>query len=516
MKNFKNFVKIVFLLFVILMIDSSSVSAKVEISDNFSQAYTSYVKSLPDSSSLFKATFVEVYPYYLHPISNLDLKLDKLAKQNFKKGEEVPISGSLKFTFDGQKIIKKLSEDCMKKVNNAEICNVNSEYSISQLNNLGIFVQVWRVDEDSQNSKKGDFLIQEFYLSEGINLKDGQEGNFKSKWKIPEEIKTGKYYLSFYINSEKSFDLNGSPLVTFNAGKTLDFYIPETEGGKSGVEIDKNSLKINGADYYYRNVAPTVSGNQEVVFEGKILNYDPENKDVKIKYSLYRWGQEDPADLLSQKEENMNIEGQSEKPIKFSFKGDKNNSVYNLKIEAVSGRGISTSNLRIVFENYHRGVFRYLGFLRNSNKNFVPFFCIRDAQWSGSFKGSVKLTLLDSAGKEVASWEDEDQINSGNDRCFAPKDRVYLNNLDCSSLKAEIKNNQGVVFDKKTVTFGCEKKEASNFKYSGISNKENSKLISGTSQIKNNRNVFLLMIAMFGAFVFIVFLINKKNQKNEK
>ncbi len=491
-------------------------SAKVEIGNDFSNAYTSYVKSLPNDTS-FSNLAEEVYPYYLNPISSFDLSLAKLAKQNFKKGDSINISGTLKFSFQGKNILSKLQKDCLMKINNPNVCRVDSNYSVSEASKLGVFVQIWRKDLDSEKSAKGDYLIDEFYLAKNITLKDGQEGNFNYKWKIPEEINDGQYYFSYYVNSDQSFDLSGTPLTTFNAAKTQDFSIEKDNQNQRGVEIDKNSLTVNGKEYSYRNLAPVVEGGQDISVEGKVTNYDSNTKQTKIKYTLSKWGQEDPGDVISQKEDDLSLPGNSDTPIKFSFNPGDSNSLYNLNISLVSPSSSSSSDIRVVIKNNHRGIFRFLGFLNKDNGDVVPYFCIRDAQWEGGLNGRVNLSVSDGRGVNLLAWSGQGVINSGNDRCFIPKGQEISGGKGCITVKGEILNDKDVPTDIKEATFGCAVDSVSNFEYKNADSKPGT-VSKVMGRAGNNLGVAVLLILIFSLLVLVLFIINnKKNkQKNDK
>jgi len=324
----------------------------------------------------------ETYPSFTDPLSNYDLTLDS-KDQSFSPGGTISLGAKLKFNFKGQNTLKSSCPNC----------DASKLYPISEIPNTSVFVQVWRKDDDKTSSLKGDYLIDEFYALNNVLLKENEEKIFNVNWNAPASEKLGDYYFSFYINSAKRFNMKGTPLVAFYPAETFNFHLKQDKS-INGIELDKNNIKVGNKDYSYRQPAPVIDGAGSVTVSVPLTNLSKNPENIKVTYDLLGWGQEDAKDLiLPEKTENVTLASGEKKDLNFTFNPDDINSVYNLKIVASASDSQSVSNIRFVLKDKNRGIIRFLGMVKNQ-ENLAPLFCVRNAQWQGTFSGKLKLTAF--------------------------------------------------------------------------------------------------------------------------
>lgn len=496
--------------------------AKVEVGNQFPEAYTQYIKKLPSSgpeSSNKDPRVEEILPYYLHPLSKFTLNIREESSSTYSKGEKISLIGSVKFNFEGNENISRVLQECLSKVPDKGACVPPKVYNITQVNDLGIFVQVWGKDSDKIQSQKGDYLVDEFYVNPSMALKSGDTKPFKINWSVPQGISEGDYYFSLYVNGNKSFDLWGSPLVSFNAAKTIGFQIKGSKNNDEtglGIMIDKNNIKIGNQAYSYRIPAPVIP-NANTSIKTTILNLDPNQANAKVKYELFRWGQEDPTDLIEKKESSVTINPKGQTEIAYDFKPNNTDSVYNLKITVTTGNSQSIANIRFLVKGSNRGIFRYLGVVRSLGERggYLPAICFTDAQWEGSFDGKMKVNVASGANEEpIDSWEGEIQSNANKEKCVVIKTTKPITDDDgCLKLRGEIWNNQNNIVDKKEILFNC-----SEDILNGNGTQNAIHKISGgiIEQLGNNNNILVVLFSILIILIIVFSIIYKRNQNGQK
>ena len=441
----------------------SARAADVQVKPGFNDQYSQFIKDLPAPTPLNGAVssdITEVVPSYRLPFSALKIDLSPSKTLSFSPGEKISLAGNLSYIWKGSDNMKKIHDLCMEKTKDEKQCQMPQAYEIPQFNNLGVYIQVWKKDDSQVGADKGDFLVDEFYALNNAQLSENEKKDFNISWTVPAEIKGGKYYFLFYLNQNKSFEILGTPLAVFSETKRFDFEIKNAEA--SGIELDKNSIKVGDQDYAYRRPAPTVKGN-EITVEIPLKNLDNTDQQASAKYELYRWSRTNPKDLIDSKTENQNLKANSLGILKYTFTPNATDSVYDLKIKATTTRSETSSYVRFVMNGQHRGIFRFLSFV-SSNGAYIPMFCVRDANWSGSFQGTVRLTI----GNE--KFEQAGTINADDGKCFILNNKLQVKNNECINLKAEMLDKTGTIVDSQEVSTNCQKKAATDANNSEVRN----------------------------------------------
>jgi len=450
----------------------------------------------------------ETFPLQADPFTKYQLSLNKKGERKYAKGENVRIEGSLIFNSNAETATKDFSKKCGNDAN-AGKCLSSPDYLLSSLQDVGLFVHVFRKDEDDPGAAKGDFLVDEFYVFNGAGLKENEVKNFVANWKIPRGIKGGNYYLAFFVNSSKNFDLWGTPLAPLSFAKTFDFSVKSDDSSENseegnGVELDKNNITINGRDYNYRQPTPeiTVDDSKEIIVEMPVTNLDPEEKSVILKYELFRWSQTDPANLLDSRKEAKTVAAGEKIAAKFSFIPNDLDGVYSLKISANLGDSVSAADVRFLIAGKDRGIFRFLGVVRDQAGSYCPMFCLRDAAWKGLFQGKVKITANGAEGRSQEKFEKEANVPAET-RCFVvPQLKIAAG--DCLAVKGEIFSKEGKLTDSKEINIPCEPK-----KKNGIAGTVG-QIIQAVPFEGGKGLIILFVVAAFAVGGIVLYLNNKK------
>lgn len=476
-------------------------------------SYLSSLAKINQSEPFFEKGTEEVLPFYSNPFVNFEMSFSKGKKGALSAGGFLSLNGSL--TFNPRSALGKQDflNDCKTKFGQQNKCLDSGIFNLTRINNVGIFAQIFRKDENSAKSTLGDYLIDEFYVATDLTLSENQKRDFQVSWKIPADSKPGDYYVAFYVNSNKNFDLWGTPLTAFAFAQTYDFSLKrdDPENQSMGVEIDKNAITVNKIPYAYRKPAPTVTKNenQEVLVEFPVTNLGNFEDKVSVTYQLFRFGQTDPKNLISTKEESKNFTSGEKATLSFSFKPEDKESVYNLKAIVSGKNSKSVSNIRFVMKDANKAIFRFLGLAKSEKDSFyAPLFCLRNASWEGISNGKVKISVLDSKGNKQGSFEENSKVFAET-RCFVPKN-LKTPEATCVKIQGEIFDESNKLVQKEEVNYPC---EANNATPSTLDNLISSASSSESGLVSEKTKVLLILGAIFLVLIGIAVSLNNKKNK---
>lgn len=459
--------------------------------------------------NVFKGNFQDVLPFQSEEFTDYNLTFSESSKRSYAKNERLEVEGTLSYKNNIETAAKNFKKDCESKAPDKSKCLSSELYYLPSLQDTGLFVQIWRKDEDKQKALGGDFLVDEFYAYQGTQLKENDPQKFSINWKIPKEIRSGKYYLALTLNTSKNFDLWGTPLVAESAKKIFDFELneaKETEEAGSGIELDKENIKINNTDYSYRSPAPeiTPSENGEVTVSVPLVNLNPKDVSASVRYELFKWGQTDNTNSIDSKNETKSIESGEKAILSYNIKTNTLDSVYNLKITAKTDDSVTTSNIRFIISGKNKGIFRFLGLAEKQGISY-PMFCVRDASWNGIFQGKVMIEMEDIRKNPIGTQEAEATIRPET-RCFVATG-IKTNTKKCLVVRGKIQNSDGKVVDEKEVTAPCGIESESKFE-SAL------KEIGEIAPFEGKKGwVFLFVVLALVVGGLIIYLNNKQKQR---
>jgi len=491
-------------------------SGKAEFDENFVEDMRGYVDNLPSPGPFTgkkEADLEEIMPFIYPPLTVFDLSVGKEQERNYHRGTEINLKGTLGLSFQTrEKLDKNIKDSCRSKGINpgSETCMLPEIY-FPEFADLGVFVQVWRKDE-SDESDKGDYLMDEFYAAKDLTLNENERQEFNINWKVPRDLKEGKYYFSLYVNSGKRYNLSGFPTQAFSSG--LDYGFNVQGEGENGIELDKNNITIDKSPFIYRQPAPEIKTSESgIKVEIPVVNLNEAEQTVKLNYTLFGWSQEDYGDVIDAGEEYRNLEPGQISIYTVNIKPADTDSVQNLKITANTGNSKSASNIRLLVKDKNRGLFRFLGLASPETRRdtALPIFCIRNASYFGYFNGKVKLTFTGQNGKPVI-WEKEGQMLAGNDKCFVVRDSNLKFKKDtCLKIKGEIFDDRGRTVDEREANYSCQPtEEKSRGNISGISREyfEDIK--------KSKKSLIALVLIIIGLVAGSLIFITRKKQSYGK
>jgi hypothetical protein len=469
--------------------------------------------------NLFNAHNDELIPsasVYSSLLADIKVVPNPQNKKSYSSGDELDFKGALSYSSGTVKSrLEEKQKECLKQFSGKSeeeknaLCATGEISTIPSFSNVSVMVKIFRVDETPERNKTGDYMIDEFYVTEGMEIKDGEIKNFSFKWPISKTSKAGKYYAAFFVNSEKRFPLLGPPHITWSPLARFDFKVMEKDkenGAGLGIEIDKNALKINNASYSPVNLPPIIEpkdGKIEVKFSA--TNLDMEGQTVKIKYELRNWVYGATPEILNNNEETRALDSGEKTEFSYIFSPNKRDSFYTVKVTARTQESLSTANFYLVVNNRAKGMFSYLGVSKNAEGIFHPMLCALNAHWNGDFPGAVKISVNDSAGNKIAYWEGEGLLEPGSENCFMVR-KITLDPraiAGCLKLKGEILNTSQEIVDSIETSLNCMERD----------DKEKSLWVDGAGGIKRNKILVLaLVVVLIITSGTLIYLNRKKDE----
>ncbi len=492
---------------IFLTLDSKAIQ-EIEIDPDFKGDESAFLNSLPVSSSKNEFSkyesgiFRRVYPFNFPPFFKSDISFKK-NKDAFSPKEEISLSGFAKYwNSEAEKDIKKTREDCLETwknesdVEKEKICPEFKAYRIPRIEDLRLFVQVWKKDETENRNLNGDFLVDEFYVENVFSLEEGKEAPLNFKWQVPGYAQSGNYYFSFFINSNRNFPIFSFVQNIFSPLEQEPFEVKGLEN--AGIWIDKDNITLNDSHYYPIRRTPTVEPSQgKFTIKSEIVNSSDQNEKISLKYKLFNWTQEDNRNLLSEREETIELAKGERKEIKFVYDDYPGESVNTLSIEAKYSSGKSIINVPFVVANKDKARLMFLGQLEDSERVY-PYACAQYNAWKGSFKGEIQINASDKDNLPIANWSQKGIISFQDAFCFILDGGGFekINKNQCFNLDSKILDENGKEVFKEAISLNCKLENSSN-----------------PTVVKEGNNLKLYLIAILTLIilsVFSLFIINKK------
>lgn len=287
--------------------------------------------------------------------------------------------------------------------------NVTFFYTISNptempLTDAAIRVQVLYSGENLDR-QEGDDMIDELFVVKNINLNPGDSYTGEFDWQIPKYTKSGTYLANFYLSSEDKFNMAGLGFIPNVIGAGTKFDV--TSNYTDLMRFDRNATYVNGNQYKFRSFPPTFSPRDEITIKTDLINEGGE-KNVTILYQAFSFDDIDTsAEVKSYtKTETISLQANSTIPITYTLKNLEKDA-YLIKLTAVSENQKSILNFRIPVLG-DKGRILYLGMNKfpTSTEKTSAIFCLTNVganpgDQEGSFKGNVKVELLDKNNKKI-------------------------------------------------------------------------------------------------------------------
>lgn len=363
---------------------------------------------------------------------------DKIDCFDYYQFQSVQVSvGNNKGTYQSKETVKF----------SGELINKN-DYPVVDGN---VFVRIGKVNENYV--KEGNYIVDEFFALEDVNLDAGEKKPVDFKWVIPASLPKGNYKASFYFSVGKKYNLGGLPFTNEVVIGVADFDV-ESENG-SYVSFDRAETKVNDNDYNHIGNWPTIAPGEKVVVSQPIKNTYGQPRDVNILYELYFWDSLNKKDKVSERKESITVPAGASTDLSYEIpKMDE--TVYYLKVTALSGKEIlSIINVRVVSKQ-ERPRINYPAITKfplKEGDGYTLFSCFHNTSALNT-QGEVLVTLHDKKGNEI-----DRMVHKGDVPSAMSANKVDLaarKDLDYIVLKAKVFDKNNKVVDEYEAIYDCQ------------------------------------------------------------
>ena len=318
-----------------------------------------------------------------------------------------------------------------------------------------VYVKIFRQRGNGEKDANGPDVVDQFYAAEGITVPANGEIPISINWNIPSYAVSGEYKIATFFTVSRKFNLLGLPFTDDVVGNTASFKVSGEL--KSGVSFKKDAVTVGGEKYYFAAFPPRTSAADPVTVEATLTNPTGESITVPVTWSLYHWSQNDQANFITSKTEQVTIRAGKSATVSFVV-NDANHPVYLLQGVAKWHDSSSIINVRFVRDGKDQLRINFpsvMSYPLTEGQESTLFSCLHNAGQSASVPGGrLELSLLDHKGEVIHSYTYTGVVTGammGVAEKFTPKKTYATFTLDAKLYQGE------ELVDQSSVTYDCEK-----------------------------------------------------------
>jgi hypothetical protein len=318
-----------------------------------------------------------------------------------------------------------------------------------------VYVKIFRERGNGEKDSNGPDVVDQFYAADNITIPANGQLPISINWNVPAYAASGQYKVATFFTVSHKFNLLGLPFTDDVVGNTADFKVSGEL--KSTVGFKKDAVTVNGETYHFAAFPPREDASAPVTVEATLTNPTGDTVTVPVTWSLYRWSQNDQANFITTKTEQVTVAAGKSAKVSFVVE-DTNHPVYLLQGVAKWHDSSSIINVRFVRDGKDRLRINFPSLMSYPLTAGAPatlFSCLHNAGQSVSVPGGrLELSLLDQDGKVIHSYTYTGDVTGammGVAEQFTP-DKTY----GTFTLDAKLYQGDALV-DQSSVTYDCQK-----------------------------------------------------------
>ena len=355
-----------------------------------------------------------------------------------------------------------------------------------------VYARIFQENETNAQ-ENGDYVIDEFFVLENINLMPNEKKNINFNWNIPPSAFKGNYKLASFFTVDKKYNLSG---LSFTSNVHANFCTFEIKGNNQNrIVFDRNSAKFNNEQYLFRSYIPQITSKDKAEISIPLNNTYNISKDIRITYDLYSWDALSEENKIQSDSQDIVIGANSYRTIKYLL-DEIDSSVYLLKITAVSETDKSIVDIRFGVDDIPLPRINYAGITKfpiQKGEKAKAFVCFHNTNDS-VFNGKINLELKDKEGNIIVSKEYQGNITG--DVMVETVDIEANKNLNLLTLESKLSDKNGKVIDSFSGIYDISKLDPG--------------YIKETSEKNNTGIYFILFILLLVIFLSFYFLKKRK------
>ena len=251
----------------------------------------------------------------------------------------------------------------------AEIKNAN-DYPITEGN---LFIKIFKKQDPISNQgvnyfkelppadflANGDFLTDQWIVQKSITLKANETKNIAFDYKISDFAESGEYRFIPYFQVAQRWNLLGLPFTEDVGGAPLETAVKNGQTS-SGVEFQKNDVKLQGKQFHFIGFIKSYPTDQSVDISAPLRNSSSEQRQVKVTWEVFYWHNLPAAKPFEKKEEVVSLGAGETKNLTFAV--SKNDLPVNYMVVTADYKGTkSILNIRFARQTQAKARINFAG-----------------------------------------------------------------------------------------------------------------------------------------------------------
>ena len=318
-----------------------------------------------------------------------------------------------------------------------------------------VYVKIFRQRGNGEQDANGPDVVDQFYAAEGLTVPANGELPISIDWQIPSYAVSGEYKIATFFTVSRKFNLLGLPFTDDVVGNTASFKVAGEL--KNGVSFKKDAVTVDGDKYYFAAFPPRTSATDPVTVEATLTNPTSESATVPVTWSLYHWSQNDNANFITTKTEQVTIAPGKTATVSYIV-DDADHPVYLLQGVAKWHDSSSIIDVRFVRDGKDQTRINFSSVMSYPLTAGAPatlFSCLHNAGTSDSVPGGrLELSLLDEKARVIHTYTYAGAVTGammGVAENFTPQ-KTY----GTFTLNAKLYQGEALV-DQSSVTYDCQK-----------------------------------------------------------
>lgn len=316
-----------------------------------------------------------------------------------------------------------------------------------------LYVKVFKLrDDPTAKNANGPFVVDQFFVRNGISLPAGGSMPLVFSWDIPSHAEGGEYQVAMFFTTARAYNLLGLSFTDDVVGNTARFRVSGEQ--TRSVSFDKDAVSINGNDYFFAAFPPRVSATSSAAISAAVQNETRSAVRVPVRFEVYQWDAQKKENLITSEEQYVTVPAGESADATYTVT-DTKYPVYLVVATLKWENTQSLLNIRFVREGVERPRINFpgvTGYPLVEGSETTLFSCLHNIGESTISDGRLDLRLVDERGRTIHEYSYAGGVTSammGVADSFVPK-KTY----DRFTLEAALYRG-GELVDSASIYYNC-------------------------------------------------------------
>lgn len=317
-----------------------------------------------------------------------------------------------------------------------------------------VYVKIFQKQTDvTKTSQNGNFLVDQFFAKENLNLKAKEAKKIDFLWTVPAWATGGDYLIYSYFVGSKRFELAGLPYTDIISSGRAEFRVMSEI--KKAIILDRNGVKINDKSYALFGLT-SFTKDEPITVKVPLQNPTGEKQTVVINYELYSWNNLLSSQKIDSKQETIDLKAGETKVLTYQVADSKYPFYYFVAgtkwkdASSILDLGLS----RVGIDSPRLGLSTVTNFPIKAGEKNTVFLCIQNVGTSDSIGGKVDVSLLDEQGSPIKQYSYIGEIK--NELMALKTEFTADKNYNKFTIKTLVSDSQGKLVDSTEQKYSCQ------------------------------------------------------------